>query len=63
MAQKIFRTGNSLAVTIPAEFVQDMGIKRGDSVKVKVDKEKGKMILEFSGAQQLSFIKARRSKK
>lgn len=61
---KVFRTGNSLAVTIPCDFAQSVGIKPGDQVKVEVCQEKGKVIYKFSGARQLplsaEIIKKRR---
>lgn len=55
--QKIFRTGNSLAVTVPSDFARDLGIKSGDEVKVRVDKSRGKIVLEFSGVRQLPLLK------
>lgn len=53
MAQKVIRTGNSVAVTIPSEFVKDLGIRAGDMVKVQTQKDKGKIVLTFSGVRQL----------
>lgn len=65
--QKIIRTGNSLAVTIPAPFVHAVGIKAGQEVEVKVDPETGQVIYTFSGAKQLplsqSLVKKRRPKR
>jgi len=64
--QKIIRTGNSLAVTIPSDFVKSIGIKAGDEVKVEVEPEKGRIICNFSGAKQLllsqNFVKKKRKK-
>lgn len=64
MSQKVFRTGNSLAVTIPSDFVAVVGVRAGDKVNVKEIRERAKIILEFSGNQQLlldtSFLKPRR---
>ncbi|MAG59911.1 hypothetical protein CMO96_03940 [Candidatus Woesebacteria bacterium] len=53
MTQKVFRTGNSLAVTIPAGFSSSVGVRPGDKVNVREDKEKGRIVYQFSGAQQL----------
>lgn len=53
MAQKVFRTGNSLAVTIPAPFVESLGVKAGDKVEVVVSPSKGRLTVKFSGACQL----------
>lgn len=66
MAQKVIRTGNSVAVTIPSEFARDLGIRVGDQVKVRLDKGKGKIVFTFSGAKQLllaeDFLQKRRQK-
>lgn len=51
--QKVIRTGNSLAVTIPAEFVGLVGIRPGDGVRVKLEPAKSKVVYSFSGAKQL----------
>jgi antitoxin component of MazEF toxin-antitoxin module len=53
MAQKVIKTGNSLAVTVPAWFCKDLGIRVGDLVKVKLDPGSGKVIYMFEGAKQL----------
>lgn len=53
MAQKVIRTGNSLAVTIPADFVKMVGVKAGDEVKTNLKADKGVAIFSFSGAKQL----------
>lgn len=53
MAQKVIKTGNSAAVTIPAKFVKDLGIRIGDPVKVRLEKDRGRIIYFFSGARQL----------
>lgn len=66
MDQKVLKTGNSLAVTIPSGFVKVLGIRAGDNVKVSVDANKGKMICVFAGIKQLllseNFLKHRRAK-
>ncbi len=65
--QKIIRTGNSLAVTIPSQFVNSVGVKAGQEVQVRVEPETGRVIYTFSGTKQLAlsktFIKKRRPKK
>lgn len=55
MVQKVFRTGNSLAVTIPSRFVVAVGIKSGDNVKVREEKEKGRLVYQFAGSHQLAL--------
>lgn len=53
---KIFKTGNSLAVTVPADFVQALGLKSGDTVKVKTKTGRGQVLYQFSGVRQLSLV-------
>ncbi len=56
MTQKVIRTGNSLAVTIPAEFVKSVGVRASDNVKVELKKDKGVITYHFLGAKQLPLI-------
>lgn len=56
MEQKIIKTGNSLAITIPSAMVKLLGIKAGDKVKVIKKPEKNLMICLFSGIKQLPLI-------
>ena len=64
--QKIIKTGNSLAVTIPSGFVHTVGIAAGQEVSVKLQPETGQVIYTFSGSKQLplsqDFIKKRKKK-
>lgn len=53
MKQKVFRTGNSLAVVVPSGFVKLLGIKPKDNVQVLAQPEKGRVVYKFSGALQL----------
>lgn len=55
--QKIIKTGNSLAVTIPSQFAKTVGIKAGQEVLVKIEPETGKVIYSFSGTKQLPLPK------
>lgn len=61
---KVLRTGNSLAVTIPADFVKSVGIRASDVAKVRLDESKGKITYFFSGAKQLplseNFLKLKK---
>jgi len=57
MKQKIMRSGNSLVVTIPADFVKLVGVAAGDQVTVQAIPEKGKMIYKFRGITQLPLAK------
>lgn len=62
--QKVLQTGNSLAVVIPSRFVELVGIKKGDSVRVIKKPELGRLIYIFSGSKQLPLeLSAKRVKK
>lgn len=56
MIQKVIKTGNSLAVTIPSFFAKSLAVKAGDSVRSKVEVDKGRVVYFFSGAQQLPLL-------
>jgi antitoxin component of MazEF toxin-antitoxin module len=64
--QKIIKTGNSLAVTVPSRFVHSVGIQAGQEVEVKTKPESGQVVYSFSGTKQLplanNFLKKRRKK-
>lgn len=64
MFQKVFRTGNSLAVTIPVGFASSVGVRAADQVQVREAREKGRIIYQFSGIQQLpldaAFLKQKK---
>ena len=55
MNQKVFRTGNSLAVVVPSRFVMAIGIKPGDKVQVRIEESRGRVVYRFSGARQMLF--------
>lgn len=55
MKQKVMKVGNSVVVTVPADFVRKSGIRVGDKVRVEPDIKKGKVTYKFSGVQQLSL--------
>lgn len=56
MRQKILKTGNSLAVTIPAQAVQVLGLRSGQLVEVKSDLSKGLITLLFTSSGQLNLL-------
>jgi virulence-associated protein VagC len=39
MERKLFRTGNSLTVTIPPALAAELGLTAGASVEVEIDRE------------------------
>lgn len=57
MQHSIIRSGrHSLAVIIPAKFVQALGIKAGDKTQSQVNIAKGKISFQFTGAMQLPLL-------
>lgn len=53
LRQKIYKSGNSLAVVIPSGFIKIMGIKTGDIVQVKTDARNNKVTYIFPVSRQL----------
>ena len=45
MARKIFKTGNSMVVSLPRETLEFLGLKEGAEVSVELDKERGEIII------------------
>jgi antitoxin component of MazEF toxin-antitoxin module len=58
MYQKILKTGNSLAVTIPSKFVRILGLKPGDEVEVKSDLFKGTLRCTFTARGQMTLLQS-----
>lgn len=53
--QKIIRSGNSLALTIPAKLVKNLGLKAGDAVKVTVPLDQSQINYFFESPRQLTL--------
>jgi antitoxin component of MazEF toxin-antitoxin module len=60
--QKVFKTGNSLAVTLPFRLVHQLGIKPGQEVEVKPEVEKLRVVMKFKGVKQLPLLGVRKKK-
>lgn len=45
MPRKIFRTGNSVVVSLPADVLERVGLALGDSVAVVADPERQQIII------------------
>lgn len=58
MIQKIFRTGNSLAVTIPAKLVKKVGLRPGDRVESQIKAERGVVEYTLLDMRQLPLSKS-----
>ena len=45
MARKIFKTGNSMVVSLPRESLGFLNLDEGSEVSVELDKERGEIII------------------
>jgi putative addiction module antidote len=45
MPRKIFRTGNSTVVSLPADILEQVGLALGDSVTVVADSERRQIVI------------------
>lgn len=57
--QKIISVGNSAAITLPRGFLEEVGLRIGDKVRVKTDSNSKIMMIEADGGK----IEPRLSKK
>ncbi|MBI4136931.1 AbrB/MazE/SpoVT family DNA-binding domain-containing protein [Candidatus Roizmanbacteria bacterium] len=55
MQQTVYKSGSSLVVVVPSEFVEVIGVRTGDVVDVSVNYERGTIRYTFSGAKQLTI--------
>lgn len=46
MVRKVFKTGNSVVVSLPKDALSFLGIGAGADVSVKLDKEQRQLIIE-----------------
>lgn len=46
MVRKIFKSGNSLVISLPKESLQRLGLDEGSEVNVTVDEEGGRIVIE-----------------
>lgn len=56
MVRKIFKSGNSLVVSLPKESMDVLGLHEGSEVSVAVDTDKGRIIIERSAAELVDDI-------
>ncbi len=46
MTQKLLRVGSSAAVTIPKKSLKELGLKIGDEITVRVNRDKKTVVIE-----------------
>ncbi len=45
MIRRLFKTGNSIVLSLPKEVLDDLGIKDGESVNLELDREQRRVII------------------
>jgi putative addiction module antidote len=45
MLRKLFKTGNSIVVSLPKDILEPLGVSEGADVSVELDREKGQVII------------------
>jgi putative addiction module antidote len=45
MIRRLFRTGNSIVISLPKDILDDLGIKDGESVDLELDREQRRVII------------------
>jgi putative addiction module antidote len=45
MIRRLFRTGNSIVLSLPKEVLDDLGIKDGAKVNLELDREQKRVII------------------
>lgn len=63
MTQKIIKTGNSVAVTIPAEMAHSLNLKAGDKAEARMNFSEGSVVYIFPDIRQLRLEEREKSQK
>lgn len=45
MYRKLFKTGNSVVVALPKEYLKDLGLKSGEKVSLELDRQKKQLLI------------------
>lgn len=45
MLRKVFRTGNSVVVSLPKEAIELLGISEGSDIAIELDREKRQIVI------------------
>ena len=45
MIRRLFKTGNSVVISLPKEVLDDLGIKDGESVNLELDREQRRLVI------------------
>jgi len=50
MLRKIFKTGNSTVVSLPQEFLDQLGIQQGSDVSLELDQDNNQVVIKPANA-------------
>ena len=59
MRRKIFKTGNSLVVSIPKDLLEPLGITDGSAVSLELDREKRQIVIREAGPETYAGLDAK----
>ena len=45
MIRRLFKTGNSIVLSLPKEVLDELGIKDGESVNLELDRERRRVVI------------------
>jgi putative addiction module antidote len=45
MLRKVFKTGNSMVVSLPKDVTDPLGVREGSDVSVELDREHGQIVI------------------
>ncbi len=62
-SQKIIKTGNSAAVTVPSEMLKSLNLQTGDRAEAKMNFAEGSITYIFPEIRQLRLDEVRKNKK
>ena len=48
MLRKVFKTGNSIVVSLPRDILEPLGVTEGSDVSVELDREKRQIVIRPS---------------
>ena len=46
MRRKVFKTGNSVVISLPQEFLEILGIEKGEEVNIELDQSKQQLVVK-----------------
>ena len=56
MVRKIFKTGNSMVVSLPREMLEPLGVAEGAEVSVELDRDHGQIIIRRAPSMSVAGV-------